>query len=174
MSNGKIQLYFWTAVSIALTVFAFFFYIASNSRITDLPHEMVLAEASGTLQTIKISKNGRVGPYYATLQVINRDGTAHHFRASDIKPILARFRALRSGNQLDIIYRADSHDQTIPPRKNARIMEMWADGTLVLSLAESAALSAFIKEERISTALYCIVAAICSLVMAVFLYRTYD
>jgi len=174
MSNGKIQLYFWTSASITLVAFSIIFYLASSSKITDLPHDMVLAKASGTLQMIKISKNGRGGSYYARLQVIDRNGTTHLFRSSKINRVRERFRALRPGNQLDITYRADNPDPTTPPEKNARIMEIWADGALILSLDESAALSASIKAERLGIARHCIVAAICALVMAVFLYRNYD
>lgn len=172
MPSAKIQLYFWTAVSITLMVFALLFYASSHAGITHPPDESTLSETQGTLQKVQILRD-RFGPYYARLHVLGTDGKTHRFSAPDISGVADRFSALQPGSQLNITYRTGPTGLPRSGPTGSRIMELWVNGSRVWSLADSAALSAFIKSERAHLALYCLVAAICSLVMAVVIYRKY-
>jgi len=164
-------MHFLAALSTTFAVAAIIFHISSSSILTDWPHEMTLAKTSGTLETVNISRS-KDGSYDAGLKMTDGDGTTRRFGTFNIHQIhngVAKFRSLRPGDQLNIIYRADRRGRPLQPRAAARIMAMWANGHQIVSLAESAAISTFLKKDRKSIALYCTVAAICSLILAVFL-----
>jgi len=173
-TDRKARVHFSAAISTGLTAIAIFFYIGSRSILTDMPNEMVLSKTSGTLKTIRLSKEGRYSPYHASLQMVDGDSVIRRFGTFYISKApggLEKFRALQPGNQLVIIYRADRRGSPLPSGASARIMEMHADGFQVWSLADSAAMSDLLKRERIFGAFAFGIAAVCSLAVAVFLYR---
>jgi len=176
MTKRKMQLHFWAALVTSCAVFAIGLYIASNSILTDLPHEMVLAKTNGTLEAIDIKYEARryKDRYHARLTMADGGGSVRRFGTFGINDIpngLAKFRSLQPGDQLEVIYRADRRGTPLPSKKSARIMAIRANGQPILSLAESTALSISLRKERREFSLFCAIIAVCALIRLLFLYK---
>jgi len=139
---------------------------------------MVLEKTNGTLQAVSITRErGLAKRYSAGLKMVDENGTVRRFnlfRIGRIHKGFEIFSALQPGSQLEIIYRADRRGSPLPPKMPARIMEMHADGVLILSLAASAWLSNDLKEERILGAFVFGIPSVFLLAVAVFLHRKRD